>query len=184
MSVIYTTSAERSFMTNSRGHWSENNVIHESFKFGKNLKMGHYCVIGEDVVVGDNVVIENYVLLKKGTIIGSDTFIDSYVRSSGYNTIGDNVTLRFGCTIAREVTIKNGAFVSPNVMTIYSTHKGEKKSGTVIGAEVHIGTAAVIGPGLKIASGAVIGAGGIVTNDCPVAGIYRGAPARLIEIFK
>ena len=96
--------------------------------------------------------IENFVVLKNGTKIGNNVFVDSYVRSSGDNRIGNNVTLRFGCTIAREVTVEDGVFVSPNVMTVYSKHTGEKVGGTVIGANSHIGTAAGIGPGVHAGS--------------------------------
>ena len=108
-----------------------NNIIHESFKHGVNFKIGHFCVIEEDVVVGDNVKIDNYVLLKKGTKILDDVWVDSYVRSSGHNLIKANTTLRYGCTIAKEVVVEDGAFISPNVMTIYSTHT-HKKSGKIL----------------------------------------------------
>jgi len=33
------------------------NMIHPSFKYGDNLKMGHFNVIEEDVEVGNNVQI-------------------------------------------------------------------------------------------------------------------------------
>lgn len=155
-----------------------NNCIHESFQHGDNFKIGSFCVIEEDVVVGNNVRIENFVLLKKGTHIGDDVYVDSYVRSSGANKIGNSVVLRFGSTIAREVTVEDTAFISPNVMTIYSTHQGEKKGGIVIGAGAHIGTAAIIGPGLEIGPGVVIGAGAVVTRNCLEPGVYMGTPAK------
>ena len=40
--------------------------------------------------------------------------------SSGDNSIGNDVTLRFGATLARKVNVCDGAFISPNVMTIFS----------------------------------------------------------------
>lgn len=156
------------------------NIIHQSFKSGKNFKIGNFCVIEENVVVGHNVVIENYVLLKKGTKICDNVFIDSYVRSSGDNWIDDNVTLRFGCTIARNVLIHPGAFISPNVMTIFTTHKLETKGATVIGKNAFIGTAAVIGSGVKIGEKVVIGAQAYVNKDCLELGTYIGTPARRI----
>ena len=154
------------------------NVIHPSFKHGKNFTIGNFCTIEEGVEVGDNVSIGHYVLLKKGTKVGQDVFIDSYVRSSGNNYIGDNVTLRYGATIAKEVTIRNGAFISPNVMTIYSTHSREAISGTEIGEEAYIGTAAVLGPGVKIGSKVVVGAMSYANCDCLDSGVYVGVPAK------
>jgi len=156
-----------------------NNIIHASFKHGDNFKIGHFCVIEEDVEVGDNVKIDNYVLLKKGTRILNNVWIDSYVRSSGNNLIGNNTTLRFGCTIAREVVVKEGAFISPNVMTIFSTHKHEKSEGTVIGKNSFIGTAAVVGASVKIGENVVIGSQAYASRDCVKEGIYVGVPAKL-----
>lgn len=157
------------------------NRIGDNVTVGDNCVIGHHCIIEDNVVTGDDVVIENYVLLKKNTRIGSNTFIDSYVRSSGDNRIGNNITIRYGATIAKAVTVEDGAFISPNVMTIYSTHEGEKVSGTVIGAEAFIGTAAVIGPGVKIGKGVVIGAMAYVSKHCLEKGIYVGVPARKLE---
>jgi acetyltransferase-like isoleucine patch superfamily enzyme len=158
-----------------------NNIIHDSFKHGENFKIGHFCVIEEDVIVGENVKIDNYVMLKKGTRILNNVWIDSYVRSSGDNLIGNNTTLRFGCTIAREVVVKDGAFISPNVMTIYSTHKHEKSGGTVIGKNSFIGTAAVLGPSVKIGEKVVIASQAFVSRDCLEQGTYIGIPAKLKE---
>ena len=155
------------------------NIIHQSFKHGKNFKIGNFCIIDENVIVGDNVTIENYVLLKAGTKIGDNVFLDSYVRSSGDNQIGNNVTVRYGATIAKEVTISSDSFISPNVMTIYSTHKEKKIPGTLIGRGAYIGTAAVIGPGVSIGEEVVIGSMSYANRDCIKKGVYVGVPARL-----
>ncbi len=157
-----------------------NNVIHPSFKHGANFKIGHFCVIEEDCAVGDDVNIQNYVLLKKGTRIGNKAYVDSYVRSSGDNYVGDNVTLRFGATVARKVWVGNGVFISPNVMTIYSKYTGEKSKGTLIDNGSFIGTAAVIGPNVRIGENVVIGSMAYVHKDCLEEGTYVGIPAKKI----
>mgnify|MGYP000929722468 CR=1 FL=1 len=108
-------------------------VIAEDFQHGENFECGHYCIIEEGCQVGDDVRLGDFVLLRSGTVIGDRTFVDAYVKSSGNNRIGSDVILRFNATIAREVTVEDGAFVSPNVMTIYSTHERERRGGTVIG---------------------------------------------------
>ena len=154
-------------------------VVHSSFVHGKNLKMGYFNVIKENVVVGDNVDIQHHTLLKKNTAIGNDVYVDSYFRSSGDNYIGDNVTLRFGATIARKVIVEDGVFISPNVMTIYSKHTGEKSSGTFIGKNAFIGTAAVIGPNVVVGKDVIIGAQSYASRDCLKKGTYVGVPAKL-----
>lgn len=156
------------------------NTVHTSFKHGENFKIGQYNIIEEDVIVGDNVTIENFVLLKKGTIIGDNVFVDSYVKSSGSNKIGNNVTLRYNCTVAKEVTIEDDVFISPNVMTIYSNAAGKKMGGIVIRERAFIGTSAVIGPRLIIERDVKIGAMSYLTKDAIERfGVYTGIPARL-----
>lgn len=157
------------------------NIIHESFKHGKNFKIGNFCVIEKDVEVGDEINIQNYVLLKAGTKIGNNCYVDSYFRSSGDNKIGNNVTLRFGSTIARKVYVGDGVFISPNVMTVYSKHTGEKSSGTYIGSSAFIGTAAVIGPNVTIGSNVIIGSQAYVSKDCLEEGVYVGVPAKKLQ---
>ena len=157
------------------------NRIGKNVTIGAGTKIGHHCIIDDWVVIGSNVVIENFVLLKNETVIGDNTFIDSYVRSSGNCKIGNNVTIRYGATIAKEVIIEDGVFISPNVMTIYSTHQGEGVPGTLIGAKSHIGTAAVLGPGIKIMPEVVIGAMAFVSKSCLEKGIYVGVPAKKIK---
>jgi UDP-N-acetylglucosamine acyltransferase len=156
-------------------------VIHESFKYGKNCKIGNFCTIEEDVIIGDNVDIQNYVLLRKGTIIGDNCYVDSYFRSSGDNEIGNNVTLRFGSTIARKVYVKDNVFISPNVMTVYSLPDGSKSNGTLIGEGSFIGTAAVLAPNIEIVPGVIVGANTFVNKSLLEKSIYAGNPAKKIR---
>jgi len=156
-------------------------VVADDFKHGKNFSMGNYCIIQEGCEVGDNVRLEHFVLLKKGTKIGDDVYVDSYVKSSGSNQIGSQVTLRFNATIAREVTVEDGVFISPNVMTIYKDHEGQAHPGTLIGKGSHIGTNAVIGHAVHIAPGTVVGAMAFVNRDIEEPGIYIGIPAKKVR---
>ena len=157
------------------------NEIAGDFVHGKNFKIGHHCIIQEGCIVGDNVTIENFVLLKKGTIIGDNVFVDSYVKSSGANRIGSNVTLRFNATIAREVTVEDDVFIAPNVMTIFSTHEGQKRGGTVIGKGAFIGTNAVLGACVQIGPRAVVGAMSYIGQDCEADTVYAGIPGKAIK---
>jgi len=120
-------------------------------------------------------------LLKKGTRIGNNVFIDSYVRSSGQNSIGNNVTLRYGATIAKKVYIGNNVFISPAVQTIYSLPDGSKSSGIYIKDNSFIGTSTVIAPNVTIGEGVVIGANSFVNRNCEERGIYAGNPAEYIR---
>lgn len=157
------------------------NSIADDFLCGTNISIGRYCTIQEGCEVGNNVDIQHYVLLKKNTKIGNNVNIDSFVRSSGYNNIGSNITIRFGSTIAREVTVEDYVFISPNVMTIYVDHKRVCKGGMVIGKGSFIGTNVVINAGVKIAPGCVVGAMSLVTKDLTEPGVYMGIPAKKVR---
>lgn len=159
----------------------DTNIVHDSVKIGKNFKIGAFCIIEEDVVIGDNVELQNYVLLKKGTIIGDNCYVDSYFRSSGDNKIGNNVTLRFGSTIARKVFVEDNVFIAPNVMTVYSLPDGSKSSGTYIKEGAFIGTAAVLTPNITVGEKAIVGTNSFVNRDCDPGGVYVGNPAKRIR---
>jgi len=157
------------------------NLVHYTFTHGENFKIGDFCVIEEGCSVGHNVDMQNYVLLKKGTQIGDGCYIDSYFRSSGDNEIGNNVTLRFGSTIARKVFVRDNVFISPNVMTVYSLPDGTKSAATVIGEGCFIGTAAVLAPNITIMSGSIVGANSFVNKSILEKAIYAGNPAKKIK---
>lgn len=177
------------------------NIIDESATIGANVEMGHFNVIGRSVIIesgvkignhnvilegsvlGKHTVIEHHTLLKDHTRIAENCYVDSYFRSSGDNRIDDNVTLRFGCTIARKVIVESNVFISPNVMTIFSKHSGEKSYQTLIKKGAFIGTAAVIGPNVTIEEDVVIGAQAYVSRNCEIKGaIYIGVPAKYLKM--
>ncbi len=157
------------------------NIIGVNVKIGCNVTIGHHCIIEDDVEIGDNTSIGNYVLLNRKTVIKNNVFVDSYVRSSGDNFINNNVTIRYGATIARKVSIEEDVFISPNVMTIYTTHRRKKSPGTFLKKKCFIGTAAVIGGGVTIGEEVIVGAMAFVSKDCLEKGNYVGVPARLIS---
>lgn len=157
------------------------NYVHPSFVHGENFKIGKYNHIHENVKVGDDVTIRSYVELRPGTIIGDWCYIDSGVKSSGQNKIGNNVTIRYDAIIARNVIIEDDVFISPQVMTEYLTHKREKKGGTVIGKGTFVGTDATISFGVKICPEVIIGSKALVKRDILEPGIYVGIPARLMR---
>ena len=164
---------------------SKMSVIHPSFKHGKNIRIGHFCVIEEDVKVGDNVVIGNYVLLKPFTFIGDNTFIDSYVLTSGTCRIGNNCKIRYRSVIARNVEIGNDVFFSAGVKTVnLDPMQAEAKKVMWIGDGCFIGDNAIIMDGIRIAPFTIIGAASLVTRDCNTNGVYYGVPAKFMRPVK
>lgn len=166
------------------------NIIHPSFKQGRNLQIGSFNKIHEDVEVGDNVQIMSYVELRPGTRIGDRCYIDSSVKSSGQCKIGNRVTLRYDAIIARGVEVEDDVFISPQFMTENVNHRGEEVGGAKIGVgdwkheteyRVFIGTNVTLAAGITIVPDVIIGSKTNVRKDITNSGIYIGNPARKLR---
>jgi len=157
------------------------NMIHSTFKHGKNFEIGHFNHIHENVKVGDDVIICSYVELRPDTIIGNGCYIDSGVKSSGQCEIGNDVIVRYDTIIARNVIIEDEVFLSPQVMFINVPFTKKEKKKTIIRKGAKIGTNSTINDGVEIGEGVIIGAKSFVNKDCLEKGIYVGIPAKLIK---
>jgi acetyltransferase-like isoleucine patch superfamily enzyme len=154
-------------------------VVHSSFKYGYNLKMGYFNVIGKNVVVGDNCEICNFVLLKDKTVSGDNCYFDSYVLSSGTCQIGNNVIMRYRTVIARNVIIEDDVFFTAGVKTIYLTHKREATVKPLrIKRGCYFGDNSIILGGVTVAENCIIGACAFVNRDTEPNGVYVGVPAK------
>jgi UDP-N-acetylglucosamine acyltransferase len=167
------------------------NKIDDSFIHGKNFEIGCFNRIHEDVRVGDDVTIKSYVELRPHTVIGDNCYVDSGVRSSGRNKIGNNVVIRYNSILARGTLIHDDVFVSPQLMTENVSHEGNQIGGAEIGVgewrkgdseyRVFIGTNVTLASGIKVCSGAVIGSKTNVRKDILEPGVYVGNPAKKIR---
>lgn len=131
--------------------------------------------------------------LAKGTKIGDNCIIDSGVKSSGENKIGNNVTIRYDSIIARGVTIHDDVFISPQMMTENLDHRGWQVGGAQIGVgdwkrdtgegryRVFIGTNVTLAAGIEICPRVIIGSKANVRKSIKESGIYVGNPARLMR---
>lgn len=144
------------------------------------VEIGPYCIIEDDVVIRPGTRLRAFVELRAGTRVGYDCYIDSGVKMSGDCIVGDDVTIRYDAIIARGCAVGDHTFISPQVMTINLTHKGEAVGGAIIGQRCHIGTGVVLHPGITIVDDVVVGAKALVTKDCLVPGVYIGIPAKLL----
>lgn len=140
--------------------------------------LGNFCVIEEEVVVGEGTRIRSFVELRKGTRVGRNCYIDSGVKSSGLNIIGDRVVLRYDCIVARGCNIADDCYICPQVMTNNLDHKKNEVGGAHVGSGCFIGTQTVLAAGINIAAGSVVGACSMVTKTIGESGVYMGVPAR------
>ena len=158
------------------------NTSLNTYKFGKNLKLGKNSVISKGVYIENNVTI------------GDCTYI-----SSNSNIYSD-VTIGKFCSIAPNVNIAPGEHNVYNVSThpimynsmwrkklnieeneSYERIIGGYDKETKIGNDVWIALNVFIKRGVTIGDGAVIGAGSVVTKDVEPYSIVAGNPAKVIK---
>ena len=149
--------------------------------YGDNLKIGRFCVIDDGVVIGNNCTVMNYVELRKGTVIGNDCYIDSRVSSSGYNKIGNRVTIRYDSILAKGLILEDDVFISPQFMSENLNQHREPVGGAYVERGVFIGTNVTLAAGIRICSGAIVGTKANVRKSITDSGIYIGNPARKIQ---
>jgi len=156
-------------------------VIEDNTVIGDGVQMDHFCIIGEECSIGPRTKVRSHVELRKRTVVGEDCYIDSGVKSSGLNRIGNKVTLRYDAIIARGCDIGNNVYICPQVMTNNLDHKGNEVGGAKIEDSCFIGTNSTIGAGITLAARTVIGSKAMVLKDIEKAGVYVGVPAERIR---
>lgn len=156
---------------------------HKSFKYGKNFKIGRFCIIEKDCEVGDNVELMDYVKLMPGTSIGNNSKLDDYVNTSGYCFIGNNVHIKRCTMIGQAVKIMDNVKVLSHVTTtrVKRPKISSKEEWIIIEEGAVIGSHSCLLAGITIGKNAIIGMGAVVVKDCEPNGVYVGNPARLVS---
>ncbi len=152
-----------------------------------------YLEIGEDCIVAGKFIFESqngYVRVGDHSYIGSSTFIS---RSS--ITVGENVTIAWGCTIydhdshsidysLRRKDIDNQLVdmrMGGGVGVRNKEWDWVNTKPIVIEDDAWIGMNCIILKGVTIGKGAIVGAGSVVTKDVPAWTLVAGNPARVIK---
>lgn len=169
-------------------------ILTESF----NLRLDNpergkkYLTIGEDCIISGNFIFEStegQVKIGNHSYIGGSTFI-----SRSQITIGDNVTIAWGCTIydhdshsldyrlRRKDIDDELRDIRIGVSFIRNKDWSCVKSKPItIENDAWIGMNCIILKGVTIGEGSVIGAGSVVTKDVPPWTVVAGNPARVVK---
>jgi len=149
----------------------------KSTKIGKNVTIEPYVVIADNVTVGNNVrilsfshlegvKIENnvnigpYARLRPGTILKSGSKVGNFVEVKK-SIIGKDSKLNHLSYIG---DTKLGKKVNIGAGTITCNYDGIKKSKTLIGDEVFVGSNSSIVAPIKLEKKSTIGAGSVITK--------------------
>jgi bifunctional UDP-N-acetylglucosamine pyrophosphorylase / glucosamine-1-phosphate N-acetyltransferase len=137
------------------------NAVAREAKIGKRASVGPYTSLRPGSVLEEGAKAGTYVEIKK-SIVGKGSKVPhlSYI---GDAEIGRNVNVGAG--------------------TITCNYDGEtgKKSKTVIGDDVLIGSDTMLVAPVTLGKGAVTGAGSVVTKDVPPGVVVVGAPAKTVR---
>lgn len=151
-----------------------------------------YLTIGNDCIVSGNYIFES----KQGKIeIGQHCFIgySTFISRSSIS-IGNNVTIAWGCTIydhnshsldylERRKDIDDELWSLRNGQSTYKNKNWNsvKSSPITICDDAWIGMNCIILKGVTIGEGAVVGAGSVVTKDVPAWTVVAGNPAKTVK---
>jgi bifunctional UDP-N-acetylglucosamine pyrophosphorylase/glucosamine-1-phosphate N-acetyltransferase len=137
------------------------NAVANQATIGARAQVGPFTYLRPGAVLKEGAKAGTYVEVKK-SVIGKGSKVPhlSYV---GDAEIGENVNIGAG--------------------TITCNYDGEtgKKSKTVIGDDVLIGSDTMLVAPVTVGDGAVTGAGSVVSRDIPPGGVAIGAPARTVR---
>lgn len=162
-----------------------NSPIHESVKFGENVRLGYYVVIEEGCEIGDNCFIGNFVMMRPYTKIGNNCVIGHGCVFEGWSEIGDGTHIMPQCHITKGAKIGRLVFIGAGVIGVNDRkmvfrRKEFKPEPFEIRDYARIGSGAIILSGVVIEENALVGAGAIVTKNVPAGKIAIGIPARII----
>lgn len=151
-----------------------------------------YLTIGKNCIISGNFIFEStegQVKIGNHSYIGGSTFI-----SRSQITIGDNVTIAWGCTIydhdshsldyrlRRKDIDDELRDIRIGVSFIRNKDWSCVKSKPItIENDAWIGMNCIILKGVTIGEGSVIGAGSVVTKDVPPWTVVAGNPARVVK---
>jgi bifunctional UDP-N-acetylglucosamine pyrophosphorylase/glucosamine-1-phosphate N-acetyltransferase len=135
--------------------------------------------VGKEAVIGPNAQVGPFTYLRPGAVLEEGAKAGTYVEVKksviGKGSKVPHLSYIGDAEIGRNVNIGAG--------TITCNYDGEtgKKSKTVIGDDVLIGSDTMLVAPVNIGDGAVTGAGSVVNRDLPPGAVAVGAPARPVR---
>ena len=167
-------------------------ILLPTFKYSNSNGGVNHIVIGKRSIVGGCFIFESdlgFVKIGEHSYIGCSTFIS---RTS--ITVGNNVTIAWGCTIydhdshsldykerRKDISdelddIRNGRnFIAHKNWDVVNS-----KPITICN-DAWIGMNCIILKGVTIGEGAIVGAGSVVTKDVPAWTVVAGNPAKVVK---
>ena len=139
-----------------------------------------FSCVADGAVIGDDAIVGPFARLRPGTELGARVHIGNFVETKkaklGTGTKANHLTYLGDCEIGPDTNVGAG--------TITCNYDGStgKKSKTVIGARVQIGSDTQLVAPVTVHDDAYVGAGTTVTRDVPAGAlVVTRTPARVFE---
>lgn len=169
------------------------NYLEGSTKIAKNTVINPNCKL-KNAVIGENVEILSNTIIKDSSV-GANTNVGPFAYLRPGSTVEDSCKIGDFVEL-KKTTVKSRAKV-PHLCyagdaeigedtnigagTIFANYDGQKKSRTIIGKNVFIGSDSILIAPLKIGNGAKTAAGSVVTKDIKSGDTVMGVPARIYK---
>jgi acetyltransferase-like isoleucine patch superfamily enzyme len=195
---------------------AKNTIIYPGVHLGENVKLGHNVIIGEsprgkapgelETFIGDNAVIRantiiyagnrigknfqsgHHTLIRENNTIGNNVSVGSSTVIEFQTVIEDNVRIHSQAFIPEFCTLREGAWIGPNVVFTNALHPLCPKvkdciKGAIVERDAKIGANATIMPDLVIGEKALVGAGSVVVKDVAPGAVVAGNPAKKVKSY-
>ncbi len=151
-----------------------------------------YLTIGKNCIIHGTFIFESEegkIEIGNHSYIGASTFI-----SKSSISIGDNVTIAWGCTIydhdshslnhidrRKDIDDELRDIRNGDSFILNKDWSKVKSKPIIICDDVWIGMNSIILKGVTIGEGAIVGAGSVVTKDIPAWTVVAGNPAKIVK---
>jgi galactoside O-acetyltransferase len=170
---------------------NKNTILLKSCRF--QIQQSNRVEIGHDSMIGCSFIFES----DKGEIcVGNNSYVSggTTLISRSKITIGDNVTIAWGCTIydhdshslnyqerINDIKQQNEDYRKGRNFIQNKDWSVVKSAPVIIQSNAWIGMNSIILKGVTIGEGAVVGAGSVVRNNVPPWTIVIGNPAITVK---
>ena len=151
-------------------------------KIGKDTVIHPFTVIEKDVVIGKRCAIGPFCRLRPGTVVYDDVEIGNFVEVTR-SRLGRGVKAKH-LTYLGDAVVGKGTNIGCG--TITANYDGKKKSKTVIGDKVFVGSGTILIAPVKVGNGAMTGAGSVIlkNKNIPARAVVAGVPAKVLNKSK
>lgn len=169
--------AALSHMSSSPGGGSLPSLVgpdfHAGTRIGANARIRSYSVIYEQVIAGDGLDVAHFVTIRERCRLGDEVYLKVGADLRREVRIGDGSTIA-GLVGDRTVVGVGATILGDLVHRSRGAHRGEIEFGPIVEDDVFVGRHATVVGRVTLGRGAFIAAGVTVRRDVPPGAMVKG----------